>query len=48
MFKACEDALEYGSQRRADLEKARNLGIEQYNLEQREKIKILSWLLSDL
>ena len=47
MFKACEDALEYGSQRRADLEKARNLGIEQYNLEQREKIKILSWLLSN-
>lgn len=33
--------------RRADLEKARSLGIEQYNLEQREKIKILFWLLSN-
>ena len=33
--------------RRADLEKARSMGIEQYNLEQREKIKILSWLLSN-
>ena len=32
---------------KADLEKARSMGIEQYDLEQREKIKILSWLLSN-
>ena len=32
---------------KADLERARSMGIEQYNLEQREKIKILSWLLSN-
>ena len=32
---------------KADLEKAKNIGIEQYNLEQQEKIRILSWLLSD-
>lgn len=32
--------------RSADLEKAQNIGIEQYNLEQREKIQILSHLLS--
>lgn len=30
---------------KADLEKARSMGIEQYNLEQQEKIKIFSWLL---
>lgn len=29
-----------------DLEKAKNIGIEQYNLEQQEKIQILSYLLS--
>lgn len=33
--------------RKVDLEKARSMGIEQYNLEQQEKIKILSWLLSN-
>lgn len=32
---------------KADLEKARSIGIEQYNLEQEEKIKILSFLLSN-
>lgn len=32
---------------KADLEKARSMGIEQYNLEQQEKVKILSCLLSD-
>lgn len=32
---------------KADLEKARSIGIEQYNLEQQEKIKILSYLLSN-
>ncbi len=32
---------------KADLEKARSIGIEQYNLEQQEKIKILSFLLSN-
>jgi len=32
--------------RKADLERARRIGIEQYNLEQREKIQILSHLLS--
>ena len=31
---------------KADLERARRIGIEQYNLEQREKIRILSHLLS--
>lgn len=31
---------------KADLERARSIGIEQYNLEQREKIQILSHLLS--
>lgn len=33
--------------RKADLEKARSAGIEQYNLEQREKVQILSYLLSN-
>ena len=33
--------------RRSDLEKAQRIGVEQYNLEQREKIQILSRLLSD-
>ncbi len=33
--------------RKADLEKARSIGIEQYNLEQREKMQILSHLLSN-
>lgn len=32
---------------KSDLERAQNIGIEQYNLEQREKIQILSWLLSN-
>lgn len=32
--------------RRADLERAQRIGIEQYNLEQQEKIRILSYLLS--
>lgn len=32
--------------RKADLERARSIGIEQYNLEQQEKIQILSHLLS--
>lgn len=31
---------------RADLEKARSMGIDRYNLEQRDKVKILSSLLS--
>ena len=29
------------------MEKAQRIGVEQYNLEQQEKIKILSFLLSD-
>ncbi len=33
--------------RKADLDKARSIGIEQYNLEQQEKIQILFRLLSD-
>ena len=33
--------------RKSDLEKAQRIGVEQYNLEQQEKIKILSFLLSD-
>lgn len=33
--------------RKADLERAKNIGIEQYNLEQQEKIQILSYLLSN-
>lgn len=33
--------------RKADLEKAQNIGVEQYNLEQQEKIQILSRLLSN-
>lgn len=32
--------------RKADIEKARSIGVEQYNLEQREKVQILSYLLS--
>lgn len=32
---------------KADLEKARSIGIAQYNLEQQEKIQILSYLLSN-
>lgn len=32
---------------KADLERAKNLGIEQYNLEQQEKTQILSYLLSN-
>lgn len=32
---------------KADLEKARSIGIEKYNLEQQEKIQILSYLLSN-
>lgn len=32
--------------RKADLERAQSIGIEQYNLEQREKMQILSYLLS--
>lgn len=32
---------------KADLEKAKRIGIEQYNLEQQEKIQILSYLLSN-
>lgn len=31
----------------ADLERARRIGIEQYNQEQREKVQILSYLLSN-
>ncbi|HGS9505418.1 hypothetical protein ACE5L3_17710 [Clostridioides difficile] len=31
----------------ADLERAKNIGIEQYNLEQQEKTQILSYLLSN-
>lgn len=33
--------------RKADLERAKNIGIEQYNLEQQEKTQILSYLLSN-
>lgn len=33
--------------RKEDLEKARSIGIEQYNFEQREKMRILSHLLSN-
>ena len=33
--------------RKADLNKAQSIGIEQYNLEQKEKIQILARLLSD-
>ena len=33
--------------RKADLERAQRIGIEQYNLEQQEKIQILSYLLSN-
>lgn len=33
--------------RKADLERAQSIGIEQYNLEQQEKIQILSHLLSN-
>ncbi len=32
--------------RKEDLEKAKSIGIEQYNLEQQEKMEILSYLLS--
>lgn len=32
---------------KADLEKAQSIGIEQYNFEQQEKVKILSYLLSN-
>lgn len=32
---------------KADLEKARSVGMEQYNLEQQEKVQILSYLLSN-
>ena len=32
--------------RKADLERAQSIGIEQYNLEQQEKAQILSYLLS--
>lgn len=35
-----------GRQRRADMERAQSAGIEQYNLEQQEKVQILSYLLS--
>lgn len=33
--------------RKADLERAQSIGIEQYNLEQQEKAQILSYLLSN-
>lgn len=33
--------------RKADLERAKAIGIEQYNLEQQEKVQILSYLLSN-
>ena len=33
--------------RKADLEKARAIGIEQYNAEQQKKVQILSYLLSN-
>lgn len=33
--------------READLERAKNIGIDQYNLEQQKKIQILSYLLSN-
>ena len=33
--------------RKADLERAKNIGIEQYNLEQQKKTQILSYLLSN-
>lgn len=33
--------------RKADLERAQSMGIERYNLEQREKTRILSYLLSN-
>lgn len=32
---------------RSDLEKAKRIGVEQYNFEQQEKIRILNYLLSD-
>lgn len=32
---------------KADLEKAREIGVEAYNLEQREKIGMLTWLLEN-
>lgn len=49
----CEDrSCKYDSfityrRRKADLEKAQRIGIAQYDLEQQEKIRILSYLLSD-
>lgn len=33
--------------RKADLERAQSIGIERYNLEQQEKVQILSYLLSN-
>lgn len=33
--------------RRADLARAQRIGIDAYNLEQQEKVQILSWLLSN-
>lgn len=33
--------------RKLDLERAQSIGMEQYNLEQQEKVKILSYLLSN-
>ena len=41
------DFLITSRRRKADLEKARRMGIERYNREQREKIQILSHLLSN-
>lgn len=34
-------------QQKSDLERVQSIGVEQYNLEQQEKMKILSWLLSN-
>ncbi len=39
--------LSHIRRRKADLERAQSIGIEQYNLEQQEKIQILSYLLSN-
>lgn len=41
------DSIITSRHRKADLEKAQRIGIEQYNLEQREKMQILSHLLSN-
>ena len=41
------DAFITHRRQKSDLEKAQRIGIEQYNLEQKEKMQILSYLLSN-